>query len=136
MPEAKSDSAPEPATPLLRFLRRLLDVTSTELPALGWCWLYIFSVLASYYILRPIRDQMGVASGVNNLSWLFTGTLIAMLVLKYLQLRARRGWSLSNLIALLRMNLFTHRDLWAWLEQPFEGPPGMAGPVQEALALG
>ena len=52
-----------------------------ELPALGWCWLYIFSVLASYYILRPIRDQMGVAGGVNNLPWLFTGTLIAMLVL-------------------------------------------------------
>jgi AAA family ATP:ADP antiporter len=45
------------------------------LPALGWCWLYISSVLASYYILRPIRDQMGVAGGVNNLQWLFTGTL-------------------------------------------------------------
>ena len=51
------------------------------MPALGWCWLYIFSVLASYYILRPIRDQMGVAGGVNNLPWLFTGTLIVMLVL-------------------------------------------------------
>ena len=62
-------------------LRRLIDVTPAELPALGWCWLYIFSVLASYYILRPIRDQMGVAGGVNNLPWLFTGTLIAMLVL-------------------------------------------------------
>jgi AAA family ATP:ADP antiporter len=81
MSEPKSDSAPEPATPLLRFLRRLIDVTSAELPALGWCWLYIFSVLASYYILRPIRDQMGVAGGVNNLPWLFLGTLIAMLVL-------------------------------------------------------
>src|SRR3569833_493955 len=81
MRESKPDSVPEPATPLLRFLRRLIDVTSAELPALGWCWLYIFSVLASYYILRPIRDQMGVAGGVNNLPWLFTGTLIAMLVL-------------------------------------------------------
>ena len=81
MRESKPDSVPEPATPLLRFLRRLIDVTSAELPALGWCWLYIFSVLASYYILRPIRDQMGVAGGVNNLPWLFLGTLIAMLVL-------------------------------------------------------
>jgi AAA family ATP:ADP antiporter len=81
MNEPKPGSAPEPATPLLRFLRRLIDVTSAELPALGWCWLYIFSVLASYYILRPIRDQMGVAGGVNNLPWLFTGTLIVMLVL-------------------------------------------------------
>jgi AAA family ATP:ADP antiporter len=81
MSEVKPGSQPEPATPLLRFLRRLIDVTSAELPALGWCWLYIFSVLASYYILRPIRDQMGVAGGVNNLPWLFLGTLIAMLVL-------------------------------------------------------
>jgi AAA family ATP:ADP antiporter len=81
MSEVKPGSQPEPATPLLRFLRRLIDVTSAELLALGWCWLYIFSVLASYYILRPIRDQMGVAGGVNNLPWLFLGTLIAMLVL-------------------------------------------------------
>jgi AAA family ATP:ADP antiporter len=48
---------------------------------LGWAWLYIFSVLSSYYIMRPIRDQMGVAGGVNNLQWLFTGTLIGMLLL-------------------------------------------------------
>jgi AAA family ATP:ADP antiporter len=66
---------------VLRHLRRLIDVTPAELPALGWCWVYIFSVLASYYILRPIRDQMGIAGGVNNLPWLFTGTLVAMLVL-------------------------------------------------------
>lgn len=39
-----------------------------------------FLVLASYYIIRPIRDDMGVAGGVNNLPWLFTGTLVAMLV--------------------------------------------------------
>ncbi|MBM2802218.1 MAG: transporter [Deltaproteobacteria bacterium] len=46
---------------------------------LGWSWLYIFSVLFSYYILRPIRDEMGVAGGVENLPWLFTGTLLGML---------------------------------------------------------
>ncbi|MBI1958464.1 MAG: MFS transporter, partial [Candidatus Rokubacteria bacterium] len=40
-----------------------------------------FSVLSSYYILRPIRDQVGVAGGVHNLQWLFTGTLVAMLLL-------------------------------------------------------
>ncbi len=49
--------------------------------ALAWSWLYIFSVLMSYYIMRPIRDEMGVAGGVTNLPWLFTGTLIAMIVL-------------------------------------------------------
>jgi len=55
-------------------------VRREELPALSWCWLYIFAVLSSYYIMRPIRDEMGVAGGVNNLPWLFTGTLIGMLL--------------------------------------------------------
>jgi len=61
--------------------------------------------------------------------------LIAMLLLKYLQLKARFAWSCSNLVALLRMNLFTHRDLWAWLDRPFEGPPAVLVTVQEELAL-
>ena len=45
-------------------------------------------------------------------------------------------WSLSNLVALLRMNLFTHRDLWAWLDQPFEGPPTVLVTTQGELAIG
>jgi len=48
---------------------------------------------------------------------------IAMLLLRYLQMSSKFGWSLSNLVALLRMNLFTHRDLMAWLNQPFTTPP-------------
>ncbi len=62
-------------------LRRLIDVRREEVAALAWAWLYIFAVLSSYYIMRPIRDQMGVAGGVNNLQWLFTGTLVGMLCL-------------------------------------------------------
>ncbi|WP_196805468.1 MFS transporter [Methylobacterium sp. 77] len=62
-------------------MRRLIDVRAEEVPALAWSWAYIFSILAAYYVLRPIRDQMGVASGLENLPWLFTGTLIGMLVL-------------------------------------------------------
>jgi ATP:ADP antiporter, AAA family len=64
-----------------RLLHRIIDVRPSEAPALAWAWLYIFSLLSSYYILRPIRDQMGIAGGVNNLQWLFTGTLVGMLVL-------------------------------------------------------
>ena len=48
---------------------------------------------------------------------------IAMLILRFLQLRSQFGWSLSNLLALLRMNLFTHRDLWTWLDHPLETAP-------------
>ncbi|MGH7796723.1 MAG: NTP/NDP exchange transporter [Candidatus Binatia bacterium] len=62
-----------------RLLGRLIDVRPAELRAVGWAWLYIFSVLFSYYILRPIRDEMGVAGGVENLQWLFTGTLLCMI---------------------------------------------------------
>ena len=62
-----------------RLLSRAIDVRPTELRALGWSWLYIISVFVSYYILRPIRDEMGVAGGVENLQWLFTGTLLGMI---------------------------------------------------------
>jgi AAA family ATP:ADP antiporter len=60
-------------------LRRVIDVRPEEVRALAWAWLYIFSVLSSYYIIRPIRDEMGVAGGVEHLPWLFTGTLVGMM---------------------------------------------------------
>jgi AAA family ATP:ADP antiporter len=60
---------------------RMISVEREEVPALAWAWLYIFAVLSSYYIMRPIRDQMGVAGGVNNLQWLFTATLAGLLLL-------------------------------------------------------
>jgi len=64
---------------LYGFLRRVIDVRPVELRALGWSWLYIITLFISYYILRPIRDEMGVAGGVENLPWLFTGTLLGMI---------------------------------------------------------
>src|SRR5271155_1753676 len=64
-----------------RLLRRVIAVEPAEAQVVLWCWLYIFAVMSSYYIMRPIRDQMGVAGGVNNLQWLFTGTLLGILAL-------------------------------------------------------
>ena len=61
--------------------------------------------------------------------------LIAILLPKYFQLRSRLGWSLSNLVALLRWNLFTYRDLWAWLDEPFDTPPIVPLPEQLILEL-
>jgi ATP:ADP antiporter, AAA family len=78
---AFADAPSSRASAFHRLLNKIIDVGPSEIPALAWCWLFIFSLLSSYYILRPIRDQMGVAGGVNNLQWLFTGTLIGMLVL-------------------------------------------------------
>ena len=59
--------------------------------------------------------------------------LIAMLILRYLQIKSTFNWSLSNLVAILRMNLFTYRDLWAWINEPFETPPTPY--VQEQMKL-
>ena len=63
-----------------RWLQRVVAVRPEEMHAVLWCWLYIFSVMSSYYIMRPMRDQMGVAGGVSHLPWLFTGTLVGMLL--------------------------------------------------------
>lgn len=62
-------------------LARLADVRPGERAPLGWSLLLVFSLLAAYYVIRPIRDEMGVLGGVGNLQWLFTATLVAMLVL-------------------------------------------------------
>ena len=78
---ALADAPPQSDSVSHRLLSKIIDVRPSEVPALAWSWLYIFSLLSSYYIMRPIRDQMGVAGGVNNLQWLFTGTLIGMLLL-------------------------------------------------------
>ncbi len=56
--------------------------------------------------------------------------LIAMLLLKWLHYLSKAKWSLSNLAGMLRLNLFTYRDLHAWLDQPFSTPPVGAGPDQ------
>ena len=85
---------------------------------------------------QNLKIKTFVGTSANALKVQVWTALIAMLLLKYLQLRSRFAWSLSNLVALLRMNLFTHRDLWAWLDQPFEGPPAILTTTQGELALG
>jgi AAA family ATP:ADP antiporter len=49
------------------------------MPALFWAFTYFFALLCSYYIVRPMRDEMGIAGGVNKLHWMFTGTFLVML---------------------------------------------------------
>ena len=70
---------------------------------------------------RKMKSFLGTsANAVKTQIWT---ALIAMLILKYLQMKSSFGWSLSNLAALLRQQLFIFRDLWAWLNTPLEGPP-------------
>ena len=67
------------ATQALTFLSRFVAVRPEEVRALLWSFAYFFCLLAGYYILRPLRDEMGVAGGVRNLQWLFTATFLTML---------------------------------------------------------
>jgi hypothetical protein len=84
---------------------------------------------------QNLKIKTFVGTSPNALHIQIWTALIAMLILRYLQLRARFAWSLSNLVALLRMNLFVHRDLWTWLDQPFEPPQTIPQPVQHALSF-
>jgi len=65
---------------LHRLVARAVAVKPEELRALLWSFAYFFSLLAGYYVLRPLRDQMGIAGGVRNLPWLFTATFVVLLL--------------------------------------------------------
>lgn len=99
--------------------------------------------LAASTIDRIYRDRWQIESFFKSLKQLlkiktFVGTseravltqiwtaLIVMLLLRWLKLKATYAWSLSNLLALLRQQLFVYRDLFQWLDNPFTGPPALA----------
>jgi len=60
-------------------LYRALNVAPGELRALLWAFIYFYAILCSYYVIRPLRDEMGIQGGVENLQWRFLGTFLAML---------------------------------------------------------
>jgi ATP:ADP antiporter, AAA family len=62
-----------------RWLGRVVAVRPGEVRALLWSFAYFFCLLAGYYVLRPLRDEMGIAGGVRNLQWLFTATFVILL---------------------------------------------------------
>jgi hypothetical protein len=83
---------------------------------------------------QNLKSKTFVGTSANALHTQIWTALIALLILKYLQLKSTFGWSLSNLVALRQFQLFTHRDLWAWLNEPFTGPPVVAEAEQLVLA--
>ena len=60
-----------------------MNVERREWPALGWAFCYFFCLLCGYYIVRPMRDEMGIAGGVEHLQWMFSGTFLAMLAVAW-----------------------------------------------------
>ncbi len=116
----------------LVFLTNHLDFAASTIAAIykeRWRIELFFKSLKQ---LCKIKTFVGTsANAVKTQVWT---ALIAMLLLRFLQLKAKFGWATSNLLALLRQQLFVYRDLWAWIDDPFQPPP-LPPHVQLALPL-
>jgi len=82
---------------------------------------------------QNLKVKTFVGTSENAVKVQIWTALISMLLLKLMQLRSSFGWSLSNLAAMLRMNLLTYRDLWKWLDEPYGYPA--SEPLEYALPL-
>jgi hypothetical protein len=106
---------------LLVFLTNLLHLAASTVAAIykdRWKVELFFKALK-----QTLKVKTFLGTSANAVKTQIWTALIAMLILKYLKMKSTFGWSLSNLAALLRQQLFLFRDLWAWLNNPLEGPP-------------
>lgn len=116
---------------IVSILKRLIPVSTAETRIVLWAWLYIFSLFLAYYLLRPVRDSLGVSNGIENLPWLFTATMITMLLLNPLfsalvrQLPRTRFIAVSyrfftlNLLIFSGLFLSHHNDVQLWTSRAF-----------------
>jgi len=72
---------------------------------------------------QHLKIKTFVGTSPNALKTQIWTALIAVLLLKYLQFSSKCNLPLCRLVALLRLNLFSYRNLWDWLDNPFETPP-------------
>ncbi|MBN2236190.1 MAG: IS4 family transposase, partial [Bacteroidales bacterium] len=86
-------------------------------------------------IKQNLRIKTFVGTSFNAVMIQIWTALIAILILKYLQAKSKMNWSLSNLVAMLRMNLLTYKNLWEWINHPYFKPPAKQKVVQQCLAL-
>ena len=115
------------------FLSNLLAFGATTIAAIykdRWQVELFFKALK-----QTLKIKTFVGTSANAVRTQVWTALIAMLVLKYLQLKSTFSWSLSTLAALLRQQLFFYRDLWVWLDDPFAAPPALAGVHDDAQQL-
>ena len=115
------------------FLSNLLAFGATTIAAIykdRWQVELFFKALK-----QTLKIKTFVGTSANAVRTQVWTALIAMLVLKYLQLKSQFSWSLSNLAALLRQQLFFYRDLYVWLDDPFQAPPALAGVHDDARQL-
>ncbi|AOF53910.1 MFS transporter [Rodentibacter caecimuris] len=96
-------------------LQKFVDIKPNEIKTLAWSWLYVFTLFLAYYSLRPIRDELGATGGVRNLPWLFTGTLIAMLVLTPCYAYLVKCWKREKFIAIAYRFFMLNLLIFAYL---------------------
>ena len=84
-------------------------------------------------IKQNLRIKTFVGTSENALYIQIWTALIAMLLIKFFQIKSKFNWSLSNLVAFLRWNLFSYKDLWEWLDKPFDVLPEAPPPMQMQL---
>jgi hypothetical protein len=84
---------------------------------------------------QSLKIKTFVGTSENAVQIQIWTALIAMLLLKYLQLRSTFAWSFSNLVALIRHQLFVYRDLMTWLNNPYQAPPALEGIHDQQLPL-
>ncbi len=109
---------------------KLAASTIAEIYKARWAIELFFKALKS-----NLKIKTFVGTTPNAVKTQVWTALITMLMLRFMQLKSQWGWSLSNLVALLRMNLFTHRNLWAWLDNPLGVPPDPGAPQQAVLGF-
>lgn len=117
----------------LAFLTNHMDLGATTIAAVyrdRWQIELFFKALK-----QCLRVKTFVGTSANALKIQLWTALIAMLLLKYLQLKSKFAWSFSNLVALLRQQLFVYRDLWVWISKPFEAPPAVVGVHEAQMSL-
>ena len=117
---------------ILVFFTNLLHLAASTIAAIykeRWQVELFFKALK-----QTLKVKTFLGTSANAVKTQIWTALIAILILKYLQLKSTFGWSLSNLAALLRQQLFIFRDLWAWLNTPWEGPPA-ARQLDEQLPI-
>jgi hypothetical protein len=84
---------------------------------------------------QSLKIKTFVGTSKNAVQIQIWTALIAMLLLKYLQMRSTFAWSFSHLVALIRHQLFVYRDLMTWLNDPFQAPPALEGIHDRQLPL-
>jgi len=73
-------------------------------------------------IKQNLKIKTFIGTSENAVMTQIYTALITILILKYIKLKSSFNWSMSNLATLIRMNLFTHKDLWKWINAPFLTP--------------